>query len=149
MVIWAAGIAGAINLSKFIKIGGDYNCSWNNRPDDCIIDVDPYKSAYIHHLAKSNECGAGILILNNKVKLSIAGKKNWETDNYRAEKSPLWYWPEGLSPVWSEKKNDYMILTSLSINISRLTVIAHFDFYKYNWHLFQLFFQQYPSYLTF
>jgi len=70
--LWPYGQSGllyAFNICKWIKFGGEYNCSWNNGPDWLCISMSDTlgnpQTAEITHSEWSNEIGFGILITNN------------------------------------------------------------------------------------
>lgn len=132
-----AGTIGAMNLGKYIKIGAEYDFSWNNQPDDRIFSPYVYKSVCIHHYENSNEFGFGVVVGNNKWQLSVSAKNNWEIDKYRAETSQnlryWYYWPVEWPSRWSEKRTDLRILSNLIFKSSYFTIIIHFSHYYYKW----------------
>lgn len=90
------GFYGALNIGKYVKIGGEFNWSWNNRPDEYEVTVwDSLYNEYdatIFHSELSKEFGAGCIISNNRTwQISTSVRKSWENNTYKGHR---FWWPD-------------------------------------------------------
>lgn len=120
--LWPYGQSGllyALNIGKQIKLGSEYNCSWNNGPDWIYIDIADTlghpQSAVIIHSEWSNEIGLGIIIADNiKWQFSCAGKKNSEDNNFTADTTG-WFWPEDEQTEFENRYQNYYFNCDLDL----------------------------------
>ncbi len=137
---WLYGQEGFLctfNIGKWIKLGAEYNFSWNNGPDwYYIIKYDslnnPHEAA-ITHLEWSNEGGAGIILSdNNKWQFALAGKKNWEIDSFASDTTFWFYWPKNELSEWIRNYGDFQMISNFRIQIVQVSVIADVKYYERN-----------------
>lgn len=124
------GFFGALNLGRFVKIGGEFNWSWNNQPDEFYVTVwdsinDEY-STTVSHWELSKEVGAGILMSDNGIwRLSLSARKNWEKNMFYGHRI---LWPDDWQQEWNERREYLRSFVKLEINVHPLKVVLKYDY---------------------
>jgi len=129
-----AGLSGALNILKWINIGGEYNCSWNNRPDSLILITYDSLGGYYAHISEliwSNEIGIGILLHKNPLEFSASGKINYENENFTSD-IPFYFerGPEGLLTAFETNYYDLKFNTRLRYNPNNFTHTINFNCFR-------------------
>lgn len=131
-----AGFLGSLNVGRWVKIGGEYNHSWNNGPDwfrVSIADSLGYPQAVaITQSNCSNEIGFGIILSNYKNwQLSLSGKKNWEIDSFTSDTPyPFGRGPEGESTTFKAHYDDLQFNARLRYMPNRFIFSSNFNYMR-------------------
>ncbi|MGB9722232.1 MAG: hypothetical protein ACPL28_12230 [bacterium] len=135
---WLYGQEGflySLNIGKWLKLGVEYNFSWNNAPDWYnIIKYDSVgnpREASIMHLEWSNEGGMGIILTDNKNwRFALAGKKNWETNSFTADTTFWFYWPKDEPVVWNNNYTEFHLNSNFRLDIKRISIGMVLKYYR-------------------
>jgi hypothetical protein len=131
-----AGFNGAFKILKCIYIGGEYNFSWNNRPDNFILDISDSLGhqhyAFITEMVWSNEVGMGFVLTHKNLwELSISGKKNYEKENFTSSiPFPFERGPEGLLTVFKAGYYDLKFNAKLRFTQKKFAHVANFSCFQ-------------------
>lgn len=122
------GFVGALNLSKYIKIGGEYNYSWNDTPDEYYVTVwDTLNNTYdapIYRGQTSNEFGLGIIIGDNKIwQLAVSARRNLEKDSFEAL-----FFPQEWQREWTERREEKFFFSRIEGNFHSYMIVVKCDY---------------------
>ncbi len=127
------GFFGALGIGRYLKIGGEYNFSWNNQPDEYEIrEWDSLGNQYmgrINHTETSNELGFGLLIGSGLLQLAVSGKRDWELNSFVADFGELQY-----DTTWSDKRGDSRLFLKLQGGVYFLKVVLKCDYREWVWN---------------
>lgn len=128
------GLFGAFQLGKYLRIGGEYNYSWNDKPDKFRVQFYDtsynLRSATISHGERSNEWAGGIIIGDQTSKnwqLAISYKKNSEIDTFLA--NTVYEWPDEWLSEWNERHEDSYFYAKFAVSHQNYKVIWQFNYY--------------------
>lgn len=129
-----AGFLGSLAVMRWVKIGAEYNYSWNNQPDWIFFAKDDSlghsHTAAVTHSEWSNEVGFGALISDNKSwQLSLSCKKNWEADNFKAC-TTHYFWPKAEQTVYIDHHEDFQLNTKIRYSLNKLKITLGFNYLR-------------------
>jgi len=127
------GFFGALRIGRYLKIGGEYNFSWNNQPDEYEIqEWDSLGNQYmgnINHTETSNELGFGLLIGGGLLQLAISGKKDWELNSFAVD-----FWEPQYDITWSDTRGDSRLFLKLQGGVNFLKVVLKCNYREWLWN---------------